>query len=422
MKASDIVKELILVLLILIVAGESIAQSGWVRLNMSVKNYIHVTFLNPSTGYLVTQDNVIYKTSNSGSTWSVFISNPSLTLPSKRADILNEQNILLMGGSMYFTTDGGANWISSYIPTGCSGSGFTILKCIEIVSPSTAFAGGSDVCFNETVDGIVFKTTNAGLNWFQSDRGGFDNYDLIAKNELNAARNAGAFLRTTDGGLSWIYVSGIPVAGVMSDPFTDTIMVSSTNGSVARSTNAGNQFFVLQTGNTKPLHNLFFVDRKRGHFVGDTGVILFTSNAGETFSVQQSNTMQKLNSVYFINRDTGFAVGDSGIVLRTYTGGILTGIENNGMAVNATGFSLRQNYPNPFNPSTAIMFDIFSTSFVRLTVYDAMGREVAELMNEKLYPGSYSVNFSGENYTSGIYFIRLSDGKRSETIKALLMK
>ncbi|MBK6505660.1 MAG: hypothetical protein IPG02_08345 [Ignavibacteria bacterium] len=46
MKASEIVKELILVLMILIVAGESFAQSGWVRLNMPLKNYIHVTFLN----------------------------------------------------------------------------------------------------------------------------------------------------------------------------------------------------------------------------------------------------------------------------------------------------------------------------------------------------------------------------------------
>ncbi len=424
MKASEIVKELILVLLILIVAGESFAQSGWVRLNMPLKNYIHVTFLNPSTGFIVTQDNIIYKTSNSGSTWSVFLSNPGLTLPSKRADILNEQNILLMGGSMYFTSDGGANWISSYIPTGCSGSGFTILQCIDIVSPSTAFVGGTDVCVNESVDGIVYKTTNAGLNWFQSFRGDFEHYDLKAKDSLNIAKSSGAFMRSSDGGVSWNYVSNMHAfGGIMSDPFRDTIMVSDTRGLVIRSTNRGNEFIELQTGNTKPLRNLFFIDRKRGHFIGDSGVILFTSNAGETFSVQQSNTMQKLNSVYFINKDTGFAVGDSGVVLRTYTGGILTGVESNNAVTNPTEFALLQNFPNPFNPGTVISYELRITSRAELKVYDVLGNVVAELVNEKQNAGSYSVEFNGSNLPSGIYFYSLTaNGGIVDTKRMILLK
>ncbi len=85
-------------------------------------------------------------------------------------------------------------------------------------------------------------------------------------------------------------------------------------------------------------------------------------------------------------------------------------------------FELHQNYPNPFNPSTAVTFELYSTSFIRLSVYDEIGREVAVLINERLYPGTHTANFKGDNLTSGIYFIRLSDGNRSETIKALLMK
>ena len=429
MKASDNVKGLFLVLMILIVAGESFAQSGWVRQQIGTRNYVYVKFLDSNTGYMIGSDGAILRSSNGGLSWIVQ-STSFFVLPVKSGFVYNDQMFgIISGGTasgrVYITTNAGNNWKAGddIIPIG--GVGSIWLRGVFIVNQSMAFTYGSDYGPNANpyVDGIVYKTTNAGLNWFQSDRGGFENYDLIAKDELNAARNGNAFLRTSDGGVSWSYISGLPSReGRLSNPFTDTIFVTDTRGTILRSINTGNQFFDIQTGNTKPLRNLFFVDRKRGHFVGDTGIILYTSNAGETFSVQQSNTMQKLNSVYFINKDTGFAVGDSGIVLRTYTGGILTGIENNGMAVNATGFSLRQNYPNPFNPITAIMFEIFSTSFVRLTVYDAMGREVAELMNEKLYPGSYSVNFSGENYTSGIYFIRLSDGKRSETIKALLMK
>jgi hypothetical protein len=54
-----------------------------------------------------------------------------------------------------------------------------------------------------------------------------------------------------------------------------------------------------------------------------------------------------------------------------------------------THFSLEQNYPNPFNPTTNIKFQIPSTSFVSLRVFDMLGREVATLANEEMRPGGY---------------------------------
>ena len=54
---------------------------------------------------------------------------------------------------------------------------------------------------------------------------------------------------------------------------------------------------------------------------------------------------------------------------------------------------------------------------VRLTVYDALGREVAALVNEELKPGSYEVEFDGSNYPSGVYFYRLTAGDYTETIE-----
>jgi hypothetical protein len=71
-------------------------------------------------------------------------------------------------------------------------------------------------------------------------------------------------------------------------------------------------------------------------------------------------------------------------------------------------FKLNNNYPNPFNPETKIEFALPKESFVRITVYDFLGREVNRLVNEKIAAGSYSVNFTaGSSLASGVYFYRI---------------
>ena len=85
-------------------------------------------------------------------------------------------------------------------------------------------------------------------------------------------------------------------------------------------------------------------------------------------------------------------------------------------------FSLFQNYPNPFNPSTNIRFDITSSSHVKLIIYDALGREVASLVNEKLSAGSYQVDWDGSDYPSGVYFYKLSTNNFVETRKMILIR
>lgn len=89
-------------------------------------------------------------------------------------------------------------------------------------------------------------------------------------------------------------------------------------------------------------------------------------------------------------------------------------------------FLLEQNYPNPFNPSTTIRFGIpaglSGAEPAMLTVFDVVGREVATLVNEKLSPGTYSVQFETHGLSSGIYFYRLTAGKFIDTKKMILTK
>jgi|WetSurMetagenome_2_1015567.scaffolds.fasta_scaffold18299_2 hypothetical protein len=87
-----------------------------------------------------------------------------------------------------------------------------------------------------------------------------------------------------------------------------------------------------------------------------------------------------------------------------------------------TFFSLQQNYPNPFNPSTIIRFQIKDSRFVKLIVYDMLGKKVATLVNEKLKAGEYEVTFDGSDLSSGIFFYQLETGNFSEVKKMILIK
>jgi fibronectin-binding autotransporter adhesin len=87
-----------------------------------------------------------------------------------------------------------------------------------------------------------------------------------------------------------------------------------------------------------------------------------------------------------------------------------------------TEFSLLQNFPNPFNPRTTMRYLIPHTSFVSITVYDILGREVSKLVNEEKLPGTYEVQFDGSRLSSGVYFYRLHADNFFETKKLVLLK
>ncbi|MBL8015876.1 MAG: T9SS type A sorting domain-containing protein, partial [Ignavibacteria bacterium] len=103
------------------------------------------------------------------------------------------------------------------------------------------------------------------------------------------------------------------------------------------------------------------------------------------------------------------------------------GIQNDQQ--NPSEFSLEQNYPNPFNPSTHFNFGIAVSGFVRLAVYNVLGKEVAVIVNKQLQPGKYEVEWNAADYPSGVYYYRLevvNEGDAAptftETGKMVLLK
>jgi streptogramin lyase len=87
-----------------------------------------------------------------------------------------------------------------------------------------------------------------------------------------------------------------------------------------------------------------------------------------------------------------------------------------------SGYELSQNYPNPFNPTTVINFSIPNSGLVSIKVFDILGQEVAELINEVKSAGSYKVDFDASNLSSGMYIYRITAGKFNATKKMMLLK
>lgn len=85
-------------------------------------------------------------------------------------------------------------------------------------------------------------------------------------------------------------------------------------------------------------------------------------------------------------------------------------------------FELLQNYPNPFNPNTKITFSVPEKSNIILKVFNTLGEEVAELVNENLEAGIHTQNFNASELPSGIYLYTLQTGDQLISKKMTLIK
>jgi len=112
-----------------------------------------------------------------------------------------------------------------------------------------------------------------------------------------------------------------------------------------------------------------------------------------------------------------------------YIPGLITKLENTNIITSVEEellipdeIKLSQNYPNPFNPSTTIKFSLPSSGYATLRIYNALGEEVAVLLNKELTTGTYEVEWNANGLPSGVYFYHLQTEGFVETKKMLLLK
>ena len=117
----------------------------------------------------------------------------------------------------------------------------------------------------------------------------------------------------------------------------------------------------------------------------------------------------KPDSLFFIG-STSFSFGGNGSGLLKsagYKSPCLHEVQvDNGKVILPEQVSLSQNYPNPFNPQTSISFSLPTRSYVKITVFTAIGKEIATLMNQEQEAGNHSITWEPD-ISSGIYFCRI---------------
>ncbi|MCA9730551.1 T9SS type A sorting domain-containing protein [candidate division KSB1 bacterium] len=131
---------------------------------------------------------------------------------------------------------------------------------------------------------------------------------------------------------------------------------------------------------------------------------VFTSGRKFTESVLSFSDVELVSGDYF---SLGYGIAATGVVRDSEM---------------PTTFRLEQNFPNPFNPETEIRYVLPEAALVKITVYDILGRKVAELVNERKVAGKHSVKFNASHFSSGLYFYRISAGRNTAVRKMLFLK
>lgn len=144
--------------------------------------------------------------------------------------------------------------------------------------------------------------------------------------------------------------------------------------------------------------------------------------AGEDFSILENEAMG-IQISYQTGKDFKTAKIETGIALISERPNKEVKQETANSQDNSTEsyFNLK-NYPNPFNPETNISYVLKNSTYVKITIYDRLGREVSVLVDGQQNEGEHSIKFNASNLPSGIYFYRLKTSEKTEVKKMVLAK
>lgn len=356
--------------------------------NLPEQSYF-ISAVNNSTAWVSTYTGKIFKTSNGGLNWiqqiyshQRFINNLHFFNLNTGYFIADEVNDTI---GFFYTRNGGSNWIRSQNAPRSSVTGTLIENCVFQYDTNfigfCGYLGSNNYKFNKLTGG--FEASWQTLNYGTS--GAFRTAGFVNSQEGLAADINGNIIITTNGGINWNF----------------------------RNTALGSGY----------VHELLILPSSRWVVC----VKGFSINLSKDFGANWSNESS-------LNIAPGYGDAfDTNNIWLSYSNG--TAIKYNFLAIGiniisnnvANKFSLMQNFPNPFNPSTNIRFSIPSSGTrkenrVNLSVYDINGKLIEGLVDKNLPQGEYEVTFNGSNYSSGIYFYRLTYGNFSAVNKMILVK
>jgi hypothetical protein len=349
-------------------------------------NYLYITWTRIGSGIR------FVKSTNGGANWStpVNVGDNSQGQGSNVAVGTNFYIYVVWGESNGIkfdkSTNGGTNFGTDYqLSNVVTQTGFPFI-CVDYSNRSSR--GNVYVVWDDnrggTYDIWFQRSTNAGANWLSSP---VRINDVTTRNQYKAAIQC-----DTNGYLSVIY-------------YDERIGAGQFNSFFAYSTDLGDTWINQRVSDSSFTYTSIGGDVRNGEYIG---IDAYNGKIIPVWTDDRSGTPNQEIYTSLLSIPVGVVPVSSEIPDK---------------------YSLYQNYPNPFNPSTKIRFDIAKSSFVKITVYDALGREVSVPVNENLNAGGYEFDFNSSNLTSGVYFysiearqIGLSAGDFKDVKKMILVK
>ncbi len=387
---------------------------NWTSLKYGLSSHYISSMLTIGNNIYVGFDR-LFNSNDQGQSWHEFEGNGDGT-PDPRAGIntikLNDKNIYVgTYNGVYFSSDEGLYWT----------------KITADLSNIYSLAFSKKNIFAGNTEG-VHKSTNNGISWAPISLNENVNSLVVIDTNIFAGTSNGVFL-STDEGEAWkevnnglpsynrIYCLGVSGKNIFAGTYFG-VYISTNNGLDWISSNNGFDKADSLIESISVVDSRIFAGVLNRHFGGS--IYLSTDNGLNWTNISNGLDYTPGVTSIVISGDNMFAATeDYGVWTRPLSE--LTSTEKREVK-KTLPYILYQNYPNPFNPMTKIKFEIKSSKFVSIKIYDILGKEVTTLINKEFEPGIYEETWDAKNFSSGIYFYQFKTVNFVETKKIILLK
>jgi photosystem II stability/assembly factor-like uncharacterized protein len=374
----------------------------------------------------------VYRSTDYGASWNAVSGNVNGSSAVREMAISKTNPQILYattGSSIFLSTDGGVTFTNK-----TSGLPSRTITSINIHPTDENIAL---LTFSGFGTGKVYKTTNMGNTWFSISGNLPDSpvndgfiyiYDNMNPNTYFIATDIGVFL-TQDNGTTWVELpNNLPNTVIMHLDYSHS-------NQMLRAGTHGRGVYEAFIDFQIPVELTSFTAKADENIVTlNWSTATETNNQG--FEIERKLKNQEWVRIGFIEGKgttteiQNYSYADDFSYL-PYEGTViyrLKQVDYNGtfeyseqVAVNLTfvpsDFYISQNYPNPFNPFTTIKYSLPIESQVRISIYNALGEVIEELVSKVQDAGSYEVTWNAQNNSSGIYYysfeVNSFDGSQS---------
>ncbi|HEY3249731.1 MAG TPA: T9SS type A sorting domain-containing protein, partial [Ignavibacteria bacterium] len=376
------------------------------------------------------------------------------------------------GQKIYRTTDGGSTIQLQYNDS----LNEPYFRSVAFNTPQLGWVG--------SLEGLLYKTTNAGTNWVRVDTlinprpVGICDISVVGNNVFyGAGKYSGPtnLIKSTDAGATFEYIDmgayasqlvGVKFFTVDSGYIVGRSNIISEGAVVLFTSNGGDTWVKRFKSFVQPEHawNITFINSLTGYAsienYSSLPAVIKTTNGGINW-VRKSlpSFAGELDPIGFVNAFTGWTAnhaGGFGMWQTTNGGDNWTQLNNNARSIHtiqllndsigyAGGYnflkytrslvgiisnttypkqmhSIKQNFPNPFNPSTIIRYSLYRKTHILLEIYNANGEFITTLESGYRNAGDYNFEWNAGNLPSGVYFYNLLTDEGNFSGKAVLLK